>query len=318
MLEAANINKKNLSPIYKIENKLISTYDIQLWMKRDDLLHPQVSGNKWRKLKYSLVEAKQKKVSHLLTFGGAFSNHIAATAAASHLVGIPSIGIIRGEKILPLNPTLAFAASCGMSLHFLNRTTYRQKEKAIQVRQLIQQYSNVLVLPEGGTNQLAIKGCEEIVTELREQFTNDFPDYIATAVGTGGTISGIISGVQQLKKEHTKILGFSALKGNFLETEIANLLSDDNKKDDSNWQIQKDYHFGGYAKFKPELIEFINRFKLEHGIPLDPIYTGKMMFGIFDLIKKKYFPKGSRIVAIHTGGIQGIAGFNQKFGNILI
>lgn len=318
MLEVANINKKNLSPLYKVKNKLISEYDIQLWIKRDDLLHPQVSGNKWRKLKYNLVEAKQKKVSHLLTFGGAFSNHIAATAAASHLVDIPSIGIIRGERVLPLNPTLAFAENCGMNLYFLTRTTYRQKENAPQVQQLLQQYPSSLVLPEGGTNHLAIKGCEEIVTELRTQFTNNFPNYICTAVGTGGTISGLISGLQQLKKVNTQVVGFSALKGNFLEAEVRNLLSNYDKKNYTNWQIESNYHFGGYAKFKPELIAFINHFKTEQGISLDPIYTGKMMFGIFDLVKKGFFPKGSHIVAIHTGGLQGIAGFKQKFGNILI
>lgn len=318
MFNDANVNKIKQSLIYEIKNKLTLRHQIRLWIKRDDLLHPHVSGNKWRKMKYNLIDAQQKKTKTLLTFGGAFSNHIAATAAAGQLNNISTIGIIRGEQILPLNPTLAYAKACGMHFYFVDRSTYRQKEKSDLIHKLIKQYDNTFILPEGGTNHLAIKGSEEIIKELVSQIPN-FPTHITSAVGTGGTISGMITGLHQLKPDNgTRIIGFSALKGNFLQGEVEALLKNYSAQVYTNWQIQNDYHFGGYAKFKPELIQFINKFKAEHAIPLDPIYTGKMMFGIFDMIQKGEFPAGSRIVAIHTGGLQGIAGFNQRFGDILI
>jgi len=239
-----------------------------------------------------------------LTFGGAFSNHIVATAIAAQLNGFKSIGIIRGDelgrdlaKTLASNSTLREAHRNGMLFKFISREAYREKSEKSFLNQLKETYGNFYLIPEGGTNRLALKGCEEIVTKEDSKF-----DYICCAIGTGGTISGLINAAEI----HQKILGFRALKGNFLQDEIEKFTT---KK---NWQLATSYHFGGYAKYNEVLIRFINQFSKENQIVLDPIYTGKMLFGILDLISKDYFPVNSNILAIHTGGLQGIEGVNEK------
>ena len=272
--------------------------NIQLYLKREDLIHPFVSGNKFRKLKYNIEYAKQQKINTILTFGGAYSNHIAATAYACKENNFKSIGVIRGEELhdkVLSNPTLSFARSCGMQFLFISREDYRTKTQAHFIEKLKSSFGDFYLIAEGGTNALAVKGCEEILNTDDEIY-----DYIATCVGTGGTISGLINA----SKPHQNVLGFSALKGDFLKEDIRKFATKE------NWKLITDNHFGGYGKIKPELITFINTFKKENHIPLDPIYTGKMMFGIFDMIKKGYFPKDSKILAIHTGGLQGIAGMN--------
>ena len=277
----------------------------QLFIKREDQIHPLVSGNKFRKLKYNLKEALDQKKTTLLTFGGAFSNHILATAIAGKSTGFKTIGIIRGdelgvdlEKTLASNSTLRNASKHGMQFDFVSRETYRNKT-SIEFTEILQKkYGDFYCIPEGGTNSLAVKGCEEILTKEDSQF-----DYICSCVGTGGTISGIINNA----KNHQKVLGFPVLKGDFLENEILKYA-----KKQENWELNNDYHFGGYGKYSDELIHFINRFKSQTDIPLDPIYTGKMMFGVLDMINKKRFPNGSKILIIHSGGIQGIAGFNHR------
>ena len=272
--------------------------NISLQIKREDLLHPIISGNKFRKLKYNLEEAKKQNQNYLLTFGGAFSNHIVAVAGAGKEFGFKTIGIIRGEELhnkIQNNPSLLQAQQLGMQLVFISREDYREKENNTFIEKLKKQFGEFYLIPEGGTNNLAVKGCEEILTEADSEFT-----HICTSVGTGGTISGIING----SKESQKIIGFSSLKGDFLQKDIAKFA---NKE---NWTINCDYHFGGYGKVSEELITFINNFYLEYQIPLDPIYTGKMMFGIYDLIEKGYFPENAKILAIHTGGLQGVAGMN--------
>ncbi len=299
-----------LTPIQKIESFVLKEKNIHLFIKREDLNHPTIQGNKFRKLKYNLAQAKADGKKTLLTFGGAFSNHIYATAAAGTAFGFSTIGIIRGEKPKNPNPTLLFAEKNGMQLHFISRSEYKEKQEPTFISQLKELFGDFYLIPEGGTNDLAIKGCEEIPAEVLEQKLG--PDYYTLPVGTGGTITGIISGLAK-KNSNSKIIGFPSLKGDFLKGEIEALL----KSPHTNWKLQTDYHFGGYAKHKPELISFINEFKELHNIPLDPIYTGKMMFGIFDLIKKGFFPRDSTILAIHTGGLQGIEGFNNRFGNIL-
>lgn len=274
--------------------------DIQLYLKREDLIHPYISGNKFRKLKYNIRDAKLTEKQTLLTFGGAYSNHIAATAYACKENGLDSIGIIRGEELedkIRGNPTLSFAQSCGMRFLFVTREAYRKKSNPIFLKKLKDQFGDFYLIPEGGTNDLAVKGCEEILNSEDAIY-----DYICTCVGTGGTISGIINAA----KRHQKILGFPALKGDFLKQDIRKFA----KKE--NWELLTDYHFGGYGKINTELITFINKFKSDYGIPLDPIYTGKMMVGIFDLIKSGYFPENAKILVIHTGGLQGIAGMNLK------
>ena len=297
------------SPIQEIQHDLLQSKGILLLIKRDDLIHPQVSGNKWRKLKYNLLAAKKEQQNTLLTFGGAFSNHIYATAAAGKVFGFKTIGLIRGERIEPLNPTLAYAEEVGMELHFISRSDYRKKEEIVYQQQVRANFGNFYLIPEGGTNERAIKGCSELVEEVTSQLTA-LPDYWCASCGTGGTLSGIIKGLDGRQK----VLGFSALKGNFHQKDIEELLGE---KKYNNWQINTQYHFGGYAKFKPTLIDFINTFKKENNIQLEPVYTGKLFYGIYDLIKNDYFPKGSSILAVHTGGLQGIAGFNRRFSNII-
>lgn len=287
------------TPIVHIQEPLLKEKGVELMIKREDLNHSVISGNKWRKLKYNLQEAKRLNYTTLLTFGGAFSNHIYATAGAGKEFGFETIGVIRGEEHLPLNPTLSFAKSCGMQLHYMDRTTYRTKSSPEVLDSLRQAYDDFYLIPEGGTNALAIQGCEEIVDEIEIPF-----DYLCCPVGTGGTVSGLISGL----KGQSKILGFSALKGDFLQQEVADLL----QKTDSiydNWSIETNYHFGGYAKVKPALLEFMADFEQKHQIPLDPIYTGKMLYGIYDKIRSGQFTAGNRIIAVHTGGLQGRAGF---------
>ncbi len=280
------------------QNMSLESSSISIAIKREDLIHPFISGNKYRKLKFNILEAKTRNASVLLTFGGAYSNHIAAVAAAGKTYGFKTIGVIRGEELadkVSENPTLSFAKEQGMEFHFVSRTSYREKTSDSFIANLKVLFGDFYLIPEGGTNGLAVKGCEEILQE------NDFNfDYICCSVGTGGTISGLINASQS----HQKILGFPALKGDFLQADICKFANQD------NWKLITDYHFGGYGKIKPELITFINQFKQRYDVPLDPIYTGKMMFGIFNLLEKGFFPKNSKILAIHTGGLQGIAGVN--------
>ncbi|HCF03258.1 MAG TPA: 1-aminocyclopropane-1-carboxylate deaminase [Flavobacterium sp.] len=276
---------------------------ISLVIKRDDLIHPFVSGNKFRKLKYNLLQAKAENQSALLTFGGAYSNHIAAVAYAGKENGFQTIGIIRGDELadkIESNPTLNFAQECGMQFEFVSRETFRLKTEEFFLEQLQQKYGAFYLIPEGGTNAFAIQGCEEILTPEDASF-----DYVACAIGTGGTISGLINSVLP----HQKVLGFPALKGEFLQDEIRKFVRHE------NWELITDYHFGGYGKVSPDLIDWINRFYAQTQIPLDPVYTGKMVFGILDLIAKNYFPENTNILLIHTGGLQGIQGMNLKLKN---
>ena len=264
------------------------------------MIHPIVSGNKLRKLKYNLLQAKSENQKTLLTFGGAYSNHIPAVAFAGKEQGFKTIGIIRGDELrdkIQDNPTLKFAQECRMQFEFVTRDEYRHKTEAYFLENLKQKFGNFYLVPEGGTNELAVKGCEEILTDDDAHY-----DYVCCAIGTGGTISGLINSILP----HQKVLGFPALKGDFLQNEIRNFARNE------NWELITDYHFGGYGKVKPELIAFINQFYNENRIPLDPIYTGKMVFGVIDLIQNNYFPENSKILIIHTGGIQGIHGMNLK------
>ena len=273
---------------------------ISVTIKREDLIHPVVSGNKFRKLKYNLLQAKTENKKMLLTFGGAFSNHIAAVAFAARENGFESIGIIRGDELgnkIAQNATLQFAQECGMKFEFVSREAYRLKNESSFLERLKLKFGDFYLIPEGGTNELAVKGCEEILTDEDREF-----DYICCAAGTGGTISGIINSALP----HQKVLGFPALKGDFLQDEICIFVQN------KNWKLINDYHFGGYGKVNEELIAFINDFYNTTQVPLDPVYTGKMVFGVIDMIQKNYFPAQSNILLIHTGGLQGIQGMNAK------
>ena len=283
----------------EISLPLLKEKDIRLFVKRLDKVHPFISGNKWFKLKYNLIEAKKLGYKILLTFGGAYSNHIAATAFSAKEKGFKSIGIIRGEAHLPLNPTLRFAKENGMKLQYVARSAYREKTTPEFLEQLKAQFGDFYLIPEGGSNELAIQGTAEILEE------NDTQDYICCAVGTGGTIAGIINA----STDKQTVIGFSAIKG-----------IDALEKDIKNWTTKNNYKFintyvgSGYAKVNEELVKFINEFNITHDIPLDAIYTGKMMMGILDLVAKDYFPRGSSILAIHTGGLQGNKGMNERLG----
>lgn len=292
------------SPIQQLTDSILIGQGIELFIKREDQIHAELSGNKWRKLKYNLQAAKVEQHDTLVTFGGTFSNHIAATAAAGKYFNFNTHGILRGERAEKLSPTLRRAEAQGMQLHFISRSDYRTENRLALAEKLVKM--PFYFLPEGGTNDLALKGCAEIVEEMQKQFDELLPDFVCVACGTGGTLAGIIQGLNGRQK----VIGFSALKGDFMRKEVGLLLP----KTYQNWTVNTEYHFGGYAKFKPELIDFIQHFYAQYHIPLEPIYTGKMLYGIFDLIQKSYFPKGSRILAIHTGGLQGIEGFNKRFG----
>ena len=273
---------------------------VSLTIKREDLIHPLISGNKYRKLKYNIEAAKTQAYHTLLTFGGAFSNHIAATAYAGKLHGLKTIGLIRGEELAQkweTNPTLSLASEHGMQFKFISRDDYRSKNSEDFINRLKLEFGSFYLLPEGGSNTLAIKGCEEILTAEDTQF-----DILCSSIGTGGTIAGIINA----SNPNQRVLGFPSLKGDFLKEDIRNFTKRE------NWQLQTDYHFGGYAKVSAELIHFINDFKAQTQIPLDPIYTGKLIYGILDLVNTDYFKPKTKILAIHTGGLQSISGMNDK------
>ena len=286
------------TPIIEIFDAALEKAEIKLLIKREDLNHEFASGNKWWKLKYNLQEAKKLGHETLLTFGGAFSNHIYATAAAARELGFKSVAIIRGEEILPLNETLAFAQSCGMKLHYVTREEYRSKTNHEFIDQLKKRFGDFYLIPEGGTNELAMKGCAEFA---REKLSSIDFDFLCLPVGTGGTIAGIIVGLEGQKK----VIGFSVLKnGDFLKEDAKKLIKDFSGKEFPSWHIETDYHFGGYAKRTNELDQFILRMSQQHKLPLDFVYTGKMAAGVFDLISKNYFPKSSKIVVLHTGGLR--------------
>lgn len=281
------------TPIQEIKDPVLDKAGLRLLVKREDLNHPLVSGNKWWKLKYNLEEAKNQNKKILLTFGGAYSNHIFATAAAAHELGLESIGIIRGEETLPLNHTLSFAKSMGMKLRYVSRELYRKKTEPEFINYLHQQFEDFYLIPEGGTNQFAVRGCEEFAKTLGDDF-----DYVCCSVGTGGTLAGIINGLSVDKS----VLGFSSLKGgDFLNQEVGQWL----KKQSDHWTTISDYHFGGYGKTTLALQEFKNNFERKHNTPLDLVYTAKMMAGVFDLVQKGFFNSGSTLLAIHSGGLQG-------------
>ena len=287
------------SPNQKIELPLLEEHGIDLFIKREDLIHPVVSGNKYRKLKYNLLAAKDQGFDSLLTFGGAYSNHIAATAFAGADKGFKTIGVIRGEELEGVwqdNPTLREAHRAGMQFHFMNRQDYRLKNSELIIDQLKQRWGKFFLLPEGGTNNLAVQGCEEILKAEDSQF-----DFIACCVGTGGTIAGLINSAQP----HQEVLGFPALRDEGLKDDIATFVNR------NQWRLIWDYHFGGYAKVSRELINFINDFRKKTGVLLDPIYTGKLLFGLIDLARRGAFKPQTKILAIHSGGLQGIAGMNS-------
>ncbi|MAW64876.1 MAG: 1-aminocyclopropane-1-carboxylate deaminase [Flavobacteriales bacterium] len=286
-------------PIQEIKNNFLEKNKVQLDVQREDLIHPEVSGNKWRKLKYNVNEYFTQECQSIVTFGGAFSNHIAATASIGKILNISTHGIIRGEEVV--NSTLQAAVKNGMKLHFISREEYKKKEKSELGMSLLKRLKNPYLIPEGGSNLLGLKGCQEIIQDT------DF-DLVICACGTGSTFSGIISSLQI----NQYAIGVSVLKGGtFLEEEIKeNLLL--LKSDNRNWKLETNFHLGGYAKYNYDLFHFIKTFWEKHSIKLDPVYTGKAMFGLYKLIESGEI-KSKKIRFIHTGGLQGIPGFEHRY-----
>jgi 1-aminocyclopropane-1-carboxylate deaminase/D-cysteine desulfhydrase-like pyridoxal-dependent ACC family enzyme len=299
MLEALSVQNQILN------HPLLDEKGIELAIKRLELVHPIVSGNKFFKLKYNLDKAVSLGFNTILTFGGAFSNHILATAQAAKASQLRSIGIIRGDEIRPLNPTLGQAETLGMSLHFVDRVTYRLKKEVNFLNTLEKKFGQFYLIPEGGTNVLAIQGTAEIMGTTDRNFS-----HITTCIGTGGTFAGLFASLNV----DQNLLGFSALKGEFIHQEINRIIEQNQLSSSGAYKIFTNYHFGGYAKYTQELIDFIWWFFENFGIVLDPIYTGKMAFGIWDLVQKGYFNPGSKVLMIHSGGLQGNVGFTELTG----
>ncbi|MGZ4989916.1 MAG: 1-aminocyclopropane-1-carboxylate deaminase/D-cysteine desulfhydrase [Methylobacter sp.] len=299
-LELIKLEKTfNPSILTKIDDPLLAQYQIELWMKRDDLLHPVISGNKWRKLKYILDHALSLEADTLVSMGGAYSNHLHALAYAGKVLGLKTVGLVRGEQAEILTPTLRDMAKWGMDLQFVSRTEYRQLRQYKHWHDLPDLKPRQYWLPEGGAQTLALQGVAELVAEVKIPY-----DTFCVPCGTGTTLAGIIGAVP----EQTSVLGFAALKNaGYLTAEVDAILSQSR----NNWQINLDYHFGGFAKTNAELNAFIEDFELKTTIPLEPVYTGKMMYAVYDLIKKHYFRPGARIIAVHTGGLQGKREFSR-------
>lgn len=295
-------NQPRIQPIF---HPLLSNRKLEMAILRLDEVHPLVPGNKFFKLKYNLQQARNEGKSTVLTFGGAFSNHIHATAAASQMKGFKSIGVIRGEDIDSKNPTLAYARRMGMELLFVDRKTYREKDSLSLIGELRQKFGDFYLIPEGGTNQLAIQGTSEILSPETSTFT-----HLTTPIGTGGTGMGLAASLLP----YQTLLGISVLKREFIRLEFENLAAQYQVRSKGQVQIETQFHFGGYAKWKPELIEFIRWFWKEFQVPLDPIYTGKMGYAIWEKIKTDKFPPYSKILLIHTGGLQGSQGFTHRTG----
>ncbi len=286
------------TPLIQIKDNHTATSEVSLYIKRDDLVHPEISGNKWRKLKYNLLKSEVDNLLPVITFGGAFSNHLYATASACHEAGLPSVGIVRGDELNALStPTLTHCQEKGMDLYFVSRSEYRQKNAGKTIQSILRINKNASIIPEGGANEYGMKGMAELPSEITAQLGYT-PDFLSIAAGTGSSAAGLLAG-------SARVIAFAVLKGGaFLRKDIYDFVNIPSEGE-ALLDLQTDYHFGGYGKHTPELLRFMSWFEKTHGIPLEQVYTGKMLFGLYELIKKKYFPSGSTIVAIHTGGLQG-------------
>jgi 1-aminocyclopropane-1-carboxylate deaminase len=299
-------NEKSI--LQRLQSKDWDERNIEVWVKRDDLLHPEVSGNKWRKLYYNIEQAKQYKCDGIFTFGGAFSNHLVATAFAAKESGLKSIGFVRGDELnKDSNHTLRRCSELGMELQFLSREMYVLHNDKQFIDELKLENLGFYAVPEGGANYFGIIGCQAIWKELPSDV-----DQLFVAQGTTTTSCGLLLGLP----EKTKLHVVPVLKGfdvqNTMKNHLSWFLFDENLATElvEKVKIHAEFHFGGYGKVTDELIQFLNSFYSQTAIPLDPVYTGKMVFGVLDLIEKGYFPENSKILMIHTGGLQGIKGMN--------
>lgn len=287
--------------------------DLDLYIKRDDLIHSVISGNKYRKLKHNLKEFFENHFKSVVLFGGPYSNLLHSFAVIADRLDIDTTFYIRGDDEGNINPTLNFIKKTKVKLEFLSRSEFR-KIRESKFQNLPYHIDNsTFIIPEGASNQFAIPGAAEIIYELYKQL-NFVPDYILADMGTGGTFAGLMSAINK----QTKLVGIPVLKGVKWEKTLEEIFGNNEFKSKSNWQIIEDFHFGGFAKFDKRLIEFINDFKIKYGIPLDPIYTGKLFYAFFYLLENRFFTPNSKVVILHSGGLQGIEGFNKINNNILI
>lgn len=293
MLPARALQLRLPSPLQELRDERLARAGVRVLLKRDDLISPDIGGNKWRKLACNLPAAREQGHDLLLTFGGAYSNHIRATAAAGYHFGFGTVGVIRGEEHLPLNPVLAYAAGHGMRLTYLDRAAYRDKTSPAVISSLRQAFGSFYLLPEGGSNELAARGCGKIPAEITRPF-----DVICCPCGTGGTLAGIAQGLG----EGQRALGFCVLKGGeFLAGQVAELQTRAFGAPSGNWDIEHGFHFGGFARRRPSLDQFIADFAQRHGLELNWVYTAKMMYGIYALAGQAALPPGSTVVAVITG-----------------
>lgn len=298
VLDFESLQLRVPSPLQRLNSRVFDEKNLTVFIKRDDTIHSAISGNKWRKLKGNLLQANIEGARTIITFGGAFSNHLAATAAACQALGVASVGLVRGE-IDSNNPTIRFCASMGMKLLSIPRQQYRDKLCCDQTQMLISAFPRPYIVPEGGTNQYAFLGISELWMELTQQL--DSIDYIVVASGTGGTAAGLVQSVP----DSVKVVSIPVLKGGFLKDAILEWCNPDIAH---RLEVMDGYHCGGYAKENDALNAFVADFKSDFDIDLDTVYTGKAMYGLFDLVARDHFPAGANIVFIHTGGLQGMEG----------
>ena len=301
------MDRKRISetPLQRISDANDSPHSINLWIKREDLIHPQLSGNKWHKLRFNLQHAKESGLNGVISFGGAFSNHLHALAWAGQQQGLKTVGVVRGELTEPLNPTLADCKRWGMSLIPVSREEYRRRADQVIINRLRASFPDHLLLPEGGANDFAIQGCQQWALEIQQQLPNI--DYLCVASGTGATLAGLIAGLPP----KVKVLGFPVLKGDSeLASRLENWLAP--YSNHARWRIIENYHFGGYAKVTQELVQFIDAWQAKTRIPIEPIYTGKLLYGVMKLLEADYFPADSNVVVVHSGGMQGLRGMQAK------
>ena len=287
------------TPVQTIKHPLLKAHQVNLLVKRDDLTHPLISGNKWRKLKYNLTYAKDNDINQLISFSGAFSNHLYALAGASRLFDFKSRVIVRGPTLDEYNPCLRFAKACGVELTPVTRKEYRLRNESDFLKSLAEHYPNALIIPEGGTNERALLGVIELANSLPAA------DQVWCAVGSAGTFSGLIEGLPHT----TQIKGVAVLKQADYLIETIKKLSIRSQKQ-QNWQLITNQHFGGYGKFTHSLWDFC--LSLKSQIPLEPIYSGKMFYALFKAVESGEISPGSTVVAIHTGGLQGLTGLKYR------
>ncbi|MGW2179394.1 1-aminocyclopropane-1-carboxylate deaminase/D-cysteine desulfhydrase [Streptomyces sp. NPDC001732] len=279
------------SPLQEVRDERFERRGVRLLLKRDDLIHPDLPGNKWRKLAPNLRAAAGRTV---LTFGGAYSNHLRATAAAGRLLGFPTIGVVRGEELAdrPLNPSLARCAADGMALHFVDRTTYRAKADPEALAGLLSAFGDCCVVPEGGSNSLAAQGCTKLGREL-----HGLADVVAVACGTGGTLAGLAAGLAPGQRA----LGVPVLRGGFLGDAVRGLQEEAFGGPAGSWSLDERFHFGGYARTPPPLHAFADDFEQRHGMPVERLYVAKLLYALTELTAEGAFPAGTTLAAVVTG-----------------